>query len=200
LIIGVCSAVYFPSLSHITRSDQDNFFFETADIDGLWDLISNTYSYNRWRIFAPGDELSFKPLYFTFLSLEKWLFGYNYFFWQLTSVTLHIILVWQLFRVLNLIFPHILSIFVSLHFSVLMLSADMVTFQHMNPCIILYIFLLKALQNCIKFMTSRQKEKQYFWIMFIYLSLICFIRETGLGYTFLIMIALFSPNDIIGKI
>jgi len=196
LIIGVCLAVYFPSLSHISRSDQDNYFFETADIDGLWNLISTTYSYNRWRIFDPGDELSFKPLYFTFLSLGQWLFGYNYFFWQLTSVSLHTILVWQLFRILNLILPHILSVFISLNFSVLILSADMVTFQHMIPVIILYIFLLKALQHCIKFMTSQQKENRYFWKMFIYLFPICFIRETGFCYSLLIMVALFFHRKL----
>ena len=192
LIIGVCFTVYFPSLFHIARSDQDNFFIETADINSLWDLIISTYSYNRWRIFDPGDEWSFKPLYFIFHSFGKWLYGYNFFYWQLTSLCLHIILVWQLYRILNLILPHILSIFVSLHFSIIFLIRDMVTWQHMSPCILLYIFLLKALEYCIKFIASQQKEDQYFWKIFIYMSLTCFIRETGIVYTFLIMAALYS--------
>ena len=56
IIILINFVVYFPALHHIPRSDHELFLSETADSKSLKDLIANTYSYPRTRLFEPGRE------------------------------------------------------------------------------------------------------------------------------------------------
>ncbi|MEI6438111.1 MAG: hypothetical protein WCO69_05120 [Candidatus Omnitrophota bacterium] len=57
--------------------------------------------YNRTRTFSPGDVLLFRPLLFLMLYLQKMIFGYAFFWWQLTALGAHLFSVWALWRLLR---------------------------------------------------------------------------------------------------
>jgi len=185
LIILINIIVYFPSFSHLPRSDQDFFFVETAETQGLGDLISQTYSYNRTRVFGQGDQILFRPLLFGLLSVEKWLFGYHFIFWQIFSIGLHLIVIWHLLKILLKIFPNGFAIIISLGFSVLHVSQELVIWQHLNGYLIALICLLKALYEFIEYIEGGWQERRKVWMVAMWLILMSLFYEFGLICAFL---------------
>ncbi|MBF0483863.1 MAG: tetratricopeptide repeat protein [Candidatus Omnitrophica bacterium] len=190
LIIVFTTIVYTPSFFHMGRSDQENYFAETAQLNGFVQTVENTYSYSRQRIFFAGDFQMFKPLYFVLLAAEKSVFGCNPFGWQVTSVILHLLVVWQLFRLLYLIYPSFGAVVMSAFFALMLMTQDMVTFQHMNICMVAHILILESFIAFIKYCDSGQTATKYFWRIFACMSLACFIREFSLVYTVIIFFGL----------
>ncbi|VAX34793.1 hypothetical protein MNBD_UNCLBAC01-97 [hydrothermal vent metagenome] len=190
LIIGINLIVYFPALKHLPRSDQFIFLIETIEKEGLRELIEHTYSYARTRHFGKGDEKLFKPIYFVILSFEKWLYGFKFFYWQLTSLCLHILVVWQLYKILMFIHPNRLAGLLAVSFSVLHISQEMVVYDHMAPYLIFMVLLLKAVQYLGRFIQQGQMDKALFFKMLAYLSIACFIHEYAMVCIVIIATAL----------
>jgi len=177
LIIGINLAVYFPALKHLPRADQVFFLMETVENDDLVGLIKQTYSYTRTRHYAPGDANQFKPLYFSILSLEKWLYGFKFVYWQLTNLCLHLFVVRQLYKILTFIHPGRFAGLIALSFSVLHIFQEMVIFDHMAPYLVFMILLLKAMRYFGSFIKEGQRENSLFFKMLACLSIACFIHE-----------------------
>src|SRR3989338_8283974 len=189
-IILVNIAAFFPSLFHLPRSDQKLFYIETMDVSSFPELVSKTYSYNRTRFFAPGDELLFRPLLFVVLSFEKWLWGYHFVYWQITGFILHLLIVWFFLKILLFIHRSFFSLILALFFSVIYISAEMVVWHHLHGYLIAIILILIALYNFAQFIASSQTKKMYFWGMFISLTLAIFLYEYASVVTVALMAVL----------
>ena len=172
--------VYFPSFSHISRSDNEVFLAEVAELNSLPALIQYSYSYTRTRLFAAGDAILFRPLYYVVLSLEKWLFGYHFMGWQITSFLLHLGVVWQLLRILFRISENAFSFLFVLLFSVLTIPEEMVIWSHVASYLLVMILILKSLSHFVDFIESDYKQDGHiYWICF-YTALGSFLYETTL--------------------
>ncbi len=199
LIIGINLVVYFPALKHLPRSDQFLFLMETVENDHLGDLIKQTYSYTRTRHYALGDENQFKPLYFGILSFEKWLYGFKFVYWQLTSLCLHVLVVWQLYKIFSFIQPSRLAGLVAISFSVLHISQEMVVYDHMAPYLMFMTLLLKAVWYLGRFIKGGQNKSSLFFKMLICLSIACFIHEYAVVCIMVMIFALFLDRKFFLK-
>ena len=189
-IVIINVIVYSPSLFHQPRSDQKLFYIETLNVESLPALIQKTYSYNRTRTFSPGDEILFRPLLFTVLSIEKWLFGYHFIYWQIMSIILHLLVIWALLRILLLIYESIWAYICALFFSVIYLSHEMVVFQHLLGYLLAFTFILTALFHLMKYVQSGQTEKKHMARMLIYLTPAIFLYEYASLVTVIFMVFL----------
>jgi len=177
--------VYFPSISHIPRSDHNIYFAETVHTNSFSELVKNTYSYARTRQLAQGDAKAFKPLFFVILALEKYFFGYNYPLWQIVSIILHIFVVIQLYKILRLINNHYFSFLLTLNFSVLYVSQEMVIWQHMAPVLLFLILLFGSIYCFINSFYNEDKKGEWITKACLYLFPSVFIHEFGLIVIFI---------------
>src|SRR3990167_5720492 len=100
-IVLLIAIFYYPSLSHLPRSDHWAYLVDTLEQDGVWDTLKHTYTYNRTRLMAPGDTALFRPVLFFVLALEKGLFGNHFQYIQATGILLHILVIFLLIIILN---------------------------------------------------------------------------------------------------
>jgi len=104
IVLALIIGAYFPSLLHLPRGDQWVYLLDTIKSDGFWNLLKDSYSFNRTMFVAPGDVALFRPVLFFTLALEKSLFGTFSPWHQLTNVLFHIIIFFlslKLFRVVH---------------------------------------------------------------------------------------------------
>lgn len=196
LLIGVNCLVTFPALFHAPKTDHVLFLAEILDKENVKDMISHTYSYNRTREFQKGDEQLFRPLFFLTLILEKLIFGYDYFFWQLTGLILHLLVVWQLFKLLSSLKPGFLAFLSSLFFSVLTVSQSMVIWHHVHGYLLGILFCLCALNTLIEYIRSDQTKHSRLWLISLYLTLAILCYEMLVILCLLFIFVLFV-NDLL---
>ena len=84
--------VFYPSFYNCAKADHIVYLVETAEMESLPELIGYSYSYCRTRVLLSGDRVLFRPIFYIVLSIEKWLWGYNFIYWQLTGFFLHLII------------------------------------------------------------------------------------------------------------
>lgn len=181
---------FYPSFSHAARADQTILLIETADIDHFSDLVSYTYSYPRHRVINSGDSFLFRPVLYVLFALEKWFFGFNFTYWQVTGFLLHLFVVWQLLKVLFLIRASFLAGFFVLGFSVSYIAQEMVIWHHISGYLLCLIFLLEALYFFIRYL---HEDRKSFWRLVMiagYLTLACFTYELGVICAFFFASAL----------
>lgn len=169
--------VFYPSFYHNARADQLVYLIETADLEDLGDSINYSYSYCRNRLLLTGDKMLFRPLFYIHLSLEKWLFGYNFFLWQVEGFLLHLAVIGLMLRMFLLIRPHFIAGIWAGSFSVLLIIAEMVIWHHISGYLLFLIFLLLALSEYILYLRSARDK--YLWTTVLYLTPAIFIYEFG---------------------
>ena len=190
LIILINGLIYYPSLYHGPKADHNLFLTETFSFHSLKDLVTHTYSYTRTRALSPGDKILFRPLFYTVLSFEKWLYEYHFLYWQLTGLILHLILIWQLTKILWSIYPGCFVFLIALNFSVLHISQEMVIWHHITPYLITLILILKALQQFIDYLDRQYTQRFRLWRIAMYLMIGSLIYEFALAAD-LILISFF---------
>src|SRR5262245_5697457 len=168
-VAGVFVAIwiaYWPSLEHVPRADQWAYLIDTRECNTFGELWIASYSYNRVRAVGPGDTDLFRPVLFTLLSVEKYLFG-NYFeASQALGLALHCSVVLLLFVLLRRIervssaqavgpalpveataliwrrlMPHAITVFFALNFA----SMELVVWAHLHGYLLFLVFVLAAL-------------------------------------------------------
>ncbi len=189
--------VYYPSFFQVGRADQTIFLIETARYDKLSELVKLTYSYPRTRQLDKGDEVLFKPLCYFFMSFEKWLFGYHFIYWQLVGFLLHILLLLQLYRILNLIGTSSISVFFTLQFSLLTISSDMVAWHHVSSYILFLIFLLEAFYQFIRYLQGGLSNEKNIIRMTASLTIACFLNDFGFMAVFAFLIMLLFLEKLV---
>jgi|GEM_PF-2302013 len=152
VVLLITFAVYAPSLFQTARSDQLVYLADVANNDGLVSIVSHTYSLDRTREFYLGnDYLLFRPVLYGLLGFEKWAFGYGFFWWQLTSLLLHLCVVWLLLKILYLKGRTIFAPLFALLFSVQYVAMNMVIWHHLSGYLLFSVFLLSSIYNLLKY-------------------------------------------------
>lgn len=146
-IAFVVLLVYYPSLMHVSRGDQVMYLGEVANLKGFKALAVDTYDLNRHRTIAPGDELLFRPIVYFVLGAEKFFFGYHFMGWQLVGLLLHLMVVWQMLRLLLTIRLGLEALWATAFFAVLFTNMEMVIWQHINSYMVFVVCLLFALRH-----------------------------------------------------
>lgn len=179
--------VYFHSFFHICRSDQIIYLMNTAHDSNWFSLAFRYYSYDRIP-FLPDriDPFLFRPLFFFFLGTARYLFGYHFVLWQMTSFFLHILVLWQLFQLLLKISKDYCAGFLTLFFSMILHNIDMVIWHH----IFSYMIFLACLLWCLRLaydalFCPQQSLSPSIWTISIIMGLSCFIYELGFIFCFL---------------
>ncbi|RMH56660.1 MAG: hypothetical protein D6679_08950 [Candidatus Hydrogenedentota bacterium] len=200
-VIALVLYAYLPSLRHIPRADQIYYFCEASRFTNplhpdILSLSLGTLSFNRTRIFAPGDYLLFRPLFFLFLALEYTFFRGNAFPYQLTGLLLHLILLWRFAVLLRRLFPDPLHGVFVIFFSVLSVSAEAVIWQHVNGYILFEILLLLFFDRF--FLWLRTARLWYLRVATAWLILAGFTYELGVvvaALGFALSFSLPCPRD-----
>lgn len=174
-LVGIVAAVwtaYWPSLEHVPRADQWAYLIDTRECKTFGELWLASYSYNRVRAVGPGDTDLFRPVLFTLLCVEKYLFGNNFEASQALGLALHCSVVVLLFALLRQIegvarrqraansspaesttpawlrvMPHALTSFFALNFA----GMELVVWAHLHGYLLFLIFVLAALQLLIDY-------------------------------------------------
>ncbi len=185
VIIVVNLSVFYPSFFHCARSDQITYLIATAHLERLPELIAS-YSYPRHGTIDAGEDFLFRPVFYIFLAIEKWMFGLDFMRWQVTGVLLHLLLLWRLLKVLELIRPGFWPWLFVLNFSVLYLSQEMVIWHHINAYILFAVFLLQGFYHFIKYLREQAEGKEKYrriGLTVCYLTLACLTYEFGVVCT-----------------
>ena len=108
VLVALVWVAYTPSQKHAPRADHWCFLVDTMKFHGLQESIAGCYSYNRTREIAPGDTDLFRPVLFTLLATEQWLFAGDLWVYQTIGMILHCavcVLLLGLFRQLAAFIP-----------------------------------------------------------------------------------------------
>ena len=141
LIFFVTFFIYYNGLFQAPRADQLIYLAGASNKTSLLSLTYGTFFLNRLP--SVGDSLLFRPIFYSLLGVEKWVFGYNFFLWQLTSLFLHLVAVFALFKILrkesssNAI-PFLFAMLFSVSYS----SMETVTWTHIPGYIVFTILML----------------------------------------------------------
>jgi len=194
LIILINALIYYPALSHPGRSDQIVYLTETAGQTNFFEIIQNTYSYNRTRTFMPGDDFLFRPLFFTVLAAEKSLWGYDFRLWQMTGIALHVLVIFLLLKVLLYIRRDWTAWLWALHFSALFTTMEMVIWHHVHGYLVFTALLLFALLSYFQYRDRQEENNRKLLLMILSLTAACFIFEYGLILSAVLAFVMFLKN------
>lgn len=174
----------------MARADQIAYFADTADTKDWFSLAIKSYAFNRTREFNPGDELLFRPVLYFLLGTEKWLYGYNFVFWQITGFILHLGVIWWLLKLLLLIRKSIFAPMLTALYSVLYLGMEMVVWHHLHGYVLFVNFALAALYNLYLYDFERRTKTWRLWLIAVLLSMASFTYEVGVVYSFIFAVYL----------
>jgi len=144
-IVVVNCWVYFPALYLFPRADTFMYTGSVAGKEGFFELVFGQYSLNRNMLFNAGDSFLFRPIYYAWLGFEKWLSGYNFFYWHLLGFGLHLLLMWFVLKLFYSIRGDVFSIFGALFCSTLFIGMDAVVWEIVTPYLWGFVFLFCAL-------------------------------------------------------
>jgi len=185
IIVGVTLIIYYPTFAHLLRGETYIYFLDTAGDNSAISLIKNYYNYEEARVFAPGDELTFRPLLFTVLGLEKGLFGANYTYWHITAFLAHLLVTLCLFRLLWKIKPAIIALFATLLFSTSFMALETILYEEVAPYALFMALVLIALYYV--YCGVKTGKKSNLIIASISMLIACFFNEMGVPFTVLLI-------------
>lgn len=126
-ILAIALVVYWPSFSHLLRSETYVFFLNTHE-------YSSAFQYLNYQMeYMPGDSLLFRPLLYGTLGLEKMLFSSNYTLWHIGAFIAHSLAIVSLFRLLWLIRPSVLATLFALLFGTMYVSINAILYVQVAP-------------------------------------------------------------------
>ena len=187
LLLAVTALSYYPSLQHVARADQISFLAEYAGRDNSLQTLTDAMYYNRTRTFSPGDAVLFRPLLFLMLFVQKMIFGYLPFWWQVTALGAHLFTVTALWRLLRRWSGdergHQVAMWVTLGFFALLFSnMEAVIWHGITPYVFFAGFMLLALEALDRFIESKGMELGSFWTCSLLLLLAVLTYEAGILY------------------
>lgn len=180
VLIGVNLFVFAPSLHHVFRGDQVAYMIEMAPLSGLGELLKASYTYPRTREIAPGDQLLFRPLLYVLLAVETWLFRYDFFYWQLFSLILHIVVVLELYFVLQAFQRSVLAPCLALSFSVMFIGQEMVTWHHIVGYLLFTVLFLPGFYGALRYAQSGQQDQRFLFLSAACVGVSAFAYEFGI--------------------
>ncbi len=187
-------AIYWNGLfAGAPRSDHSSYFNQVGKYSDFLDIVANTPYWQRI-----GDDLLFRPLLYLQLNVSHYLFGYNFFYWQVTSLVIHILVVIGLFnlfargRLGDTLFPFIISAL----FGCAFISSEIVFWNHITGYITFSLFGLYTVIFLLKFISTNDVRRGY--IALLYGILAEFFYELGFVMNSIIFLVL-SYNYVLTK-
>jgi len=160
-ISTVVIIIYYPSLFHTPRSDHLLYLAHVAGQNDWFSLAFSNYDYERTASYLPiKDTFLFRPLIYFIFGTEKWLFGYNFIYWQMMGVVLHLLVIRQLIWVLVDIKRSYAAYVLGLFFATLFINTEMVIWHHINSNMLIAFCQLVIIRIMIRFF--RDKKLQAF--------------------------------------
>jgi len=188
-IVLINVAVFWPSFFNVARGDQVVYLAETAREK---DSLTDTLSLNRTRqTYTGGDQMLYRPGLYFILAVEKWLFGYNFLCYQVAGFFLHLLVLWNMLRLFDLIRPSRFAVFFVLFFSVLYISHELVVWHHLSAYLLALSFILAALGHFIQSLRSGPAGRQHLGPMAAFLFLGGLIFEFCIVLCFVLAAAFF---------
>lgn len=169
--------VYAPSLMHVPRSDQLMYFIEIGARSSWQDLVFGAFDLNRHRVFAPGDEILFRPVHYIVLGLEKYFFHYNFLLWQGLGICLHLGVVWFLLRLLLTVSVGFPAVICTAFFGLMFTNMEMVVWQHINSYMICAMCMLIALRRAYLILAQNTPSLKHYIVLSVSLLLGSFTHE-----------------------
>ena len=159
------------------RADQLPYLHQISQFQNLWDVLKNSPAFHRTQ--SVGDYILYRPVLFLQLGLFYHFFKYDFFYWQLASLILHIMVVIGVYilfrqgRLKNTFFPLALSAFFGASF----LSSELVLWNHISGYITFALFSVFGILFIVKFLKS---NKMFFGICALILGILAeFTYELG---------------------
>ena len=181
IFLGAFVFVYHQSLYHVARSDQLSYLSALGLTHDWYSLAVSTFDLNRKSWFPAGDAGLFRPVLYFLLGNERYFFEYDYFYWQLTGLVLHVIACLLLFKVLWRIVPGFGALFFTVFFAFQFSNLETIIWHHINAYILFTIFILLAMDHFLRWTKEGGLSNKIF-PMLVLLTLACFTYEVGLWY------------------
>jgi|GEM_PF-2357739 hypothetical protein len=187
LLLGLTVLAYLPALFHVARADQVSFLAEYAGRENNFQMIIDSLFYNRTREFSPGDAALFRPLLFLMLSVQKAVFGYGPFWWQLVALLAHLFTVGALWRLLRrwsgeVRAYHAAAWLMLVFFAVLFTNMEAVIWHGITPYVFFAGFILLAMDQLDVFICSQGRNRRAVWACAAWLLAAVLIYEAGIIY------------------
>ncbi len=170
------------------RADHLIYLHRVSEYTNFWDIVINSPAWNRTH--SAGDFILYRPILFLQLGLFYYFFKYNFFYWQLASLTLHIFVVFGLYFLLRqgalkkTIYPLLIAAF----FGCSYLSSELVLWNHISGYITFSLFTIYAIFYITKFL---QTDKTRYGYIALILGILCeFTYELGVVFNGLLAIVL----------
>lgn len=184
------------------RADQLIYLHTISKYQNLSDILANAPSWNRTN-FA-GDHILYRPILFIQMGFFYYFFKYNFLYWQIASLVLHILVTAGLYilshqgKLKNSLYPFLLSAL----FGVSFLSSELVLWNHISGYITFSLFSVYAVLFSVKYLRT---NKTMFGIAALVLGVLAeFTYELGVIVNGLLAIVLlhshlFTPRSPIKK-
>ena len=194
LIVLVNLWVYSPGFYHVPRADHLFYLADMAGKNDWWTLAIKSFDFSRSRRFAPGDGIIFRPGAVFLLGSQKAFFGYDFFWWQVTGLVLHLTVVACLYRFLYLIRPGMGAFWLSAFFSLMFMNMDLVSWHHITSILLSLIMVMIALIQWQHYRNSRERPLWRIGIMTLCMTAACFTYEIHCIYSAILFLFLLSDE------
>lgn len=165
LLSGGLSFLYQPALNRVFVGDQLCYLLEMNGSKSLWDGLRH-YDYALTRQYAKGDESLYRPLLFVWLAVNHWLFGNDYFWWNVVNLGLHLVVVMLLFALLRTLQPSPVAGAFALLFAVMPSQMDLTVWNHLGGYLAGFAFLLLALIAVQRVIPDAQPSRNRWLVVF----------------------------------
>ncbi len=103
------------------------------------------YDYAATRRFWKGDDVTFRPLLFTWLAIGNRLFSYHHVWWNVANLALHTLVALLLFRLLLAVRPSPFALPAAVLFAALKPPLELVVWNHLGGYLLACVALLLGL-------------------------------------------------------
>jgi hypothetical protein len=138
ILAALAFIVYAPALNRVFAADQLYYLAELKGDDSPGAGLA-LYDYAAYRQYQKGDDISFRPLLFTWLALCNTLFSYHHVWWNLATLGLHALVAFFLYRFLQEIQPSPLALAVSALFVVLKPAVELPVWSHLGGYLLAWL-------------------------------------------------------------
>ena len=194
VIAAVNLYVYYHALYHVARSDHIIYLANTAKQTDWFSLAFSHSSYDRViHYFWGWDARLFRPVYFFILGTQRFLFGYDFFWWQLSSILLHLFVQWNLLKLLSRFSSLVFAGILTLWFSTMLCGVEMVGWHHLGPYLFYVGLIVMALDRVWRVLDQGKITQRDLNVITGILFVACFTYEIGFiitGFIFLFLLLL----------
>jgi len=136
--------VFSPALNRVFAGDHLWYF---AEVHGQSTLSAGLklVDYAATRVYWRGDDVTFRPLLFTWMAVANALFSYHHIWWNAANLAIHVLIGVALFRLLAAIRASAFALAGAMLFIVLTPPIELVLWNHLGGYLLAWLCLAVAL-------------------------------------------------------